>query len=74
MARSHTSAILKPVSRFVELCRDPNGFLIPKYLPKLMKHICKMLAEHANTSHVTYILHHVNPNGQYPEKKKIVIN
>lgn len=77
MARSHTSAILKPVSRFVELCRDPNGFLMPKYLPKLMKHMCKMLAEHASTSHVTYMLHHVNPKGQNPRKirkKKIVIN
>lgn len=39
MARSHTSAILNPVSRFVELFRDPNGFLIPKYRPKLMKHM-----------------------------------
>lgn len=66
MARSHTSAILNPVSRFVELCRDPNGFLMPKYLPKLMKHMCKMLAEQANTSHVTYTLHHVNPKGQLP--------
>lgn len=53
MARSHTSAILKPVSRFVEPVRDCNGFLIPKYLPKLIKHICKILAEHASTSHVT---------------------
>lgn len=53
MARSHTRAILNPVSRFVELCRDPKGFLMPKYLPKLMKHMCKILAEHANTSHVT---------------------
>ena len=30
-----------------------------------------MLAEHASTSHVTYMLHHVNPKGQYPEKKEV---
>lgn len=53
MARSHTSAILKLVKRFVELWREPSGFLMPKYLPRLMKHMCRMLAEHANTSHVT---------------------
>lgn len=43
---------------------------MPKYLPKLMKHICRMLAEHASTSHVTYMLHHVNPKGQNPKKKE----
>lgn len=64
MASSHTRAILNPVSRFVEVCRDPNGFLMPKYLPKLMKHMCKMLAEQANTSHVTYTLHQTDPKGQ----------
>lgn len=74
MARSHTSAILKPVRRFVELWRDPNGFLMPKYLPKLMKHICRMLAEHASTSHVTYMLHHVNPKGQNPKKERMKLN
>lgn len=64
MASSHTRAILNPVSRFVEVCRDPNGFLMPKYLPKLMKHMCKILAEQANTSHVTYTLHQTDPKGQ----------
>lgn len=64
IARSHTRAILKLVRRFVELCREPSGFLMPKYRPRLMKHMCRMLAEHARTSHVTYMLHHVIPNGQ----------
>ena len=53
IANIHTRAILKPVNRFVELWRDPSGFLMPKYRPRLMKHMCKMLAEHAKTSHVT---------------------
>lgn len=29
-----------------------------------MKLICKILDEHANTSQVTYMLHHTLPNGQ----------
>lgn len=38
-----------------------------------MKHMCMMLAEQANTSHVTYTLHHTTPNGQYPEAQSIII-
>lgn len=53
IARSHTRAILKLVKRFVELCRDPSGFLMPKYRPRLIKHMCRMLAEQARTSQVT---------------------
>lgn len=70
IASIHTSAILKPVNRLVELWRDPRGFLMPKYRPRLMKHMCKMLAEQAKTSHVTYMLHHVIPKGQNPRKKR----
>jgi len=29
-----------------------------------------ILDEHAKTSHVTYILHHTSPNGQYPKENK----
>lgn len=37
IAKIQTRTILNPVSRFVELCREPSGFLIPIYLPKLIK-------------------------------------
>lgn len=50
---SHTKAILSTTVRVVVLCRVFNGFLIPKYRPKLMKHMCIIDDEHANTSHVT---------------------
>lgn len=39
MASNQTSAIFMLVNFFVELCRVPSGFLMPKYRPKLMKHI-----------------------------------
>jgi hypothetical protein len=52
--RSHTSAILNPTSLFVEYaCRVLSGLRIPRYRPRLMKHMCIMLAEHASTSQVT---------------------
>lgn len=53
IAITQTMAILMPAKRLVERCRDPNGLRMPKYRPKLMKHICRMLEEQANTSHVT---------------------
>lgn len=64
MAINQATAILIPTIRLVARCREPNGFLMPKYRPRLMKHMCQMLAEHANTSQVTYTLHQVTPNGQ----------
>lgn len=53
MAMSQATAILIPTIRLVERCLDPSGFFMPKYRPRLMKHMCQMLAEHANTSQVT---------------------
>ncbi len=45
---------------------------MPRYLPKLMKHICIMLQEHAKTSHDMYTLHQTIPRGQYPVKKRMM--
>jgi hypothetical protein len=53
IAISHTSAILMLAIRLVEWLRDPSGLRMPKYRPRLMKHMCKMLAEQASTSQVT---------------------
>lgn len=53
IAITHTRAILIPTKRFVEWCRDPNGFRMPRNRPRLMKHMCSMLAEQASTSQVT---------------------
>lgn len=66
MAMSQQTAILMPTIRLVERCREPRGFLMPKYRPRLMKHMCQMLAEHASTSQVTYTLHQCSPSGQWP--------
>lgn len=64
-------ATFMPTSRLVAyLCLVFSGFRIPRYLPKLMQHMCIMLDEHANTSQDTYTLHQAIPNGQYPENLK----
>lgn len=69
MDSSQTRAILRTTVLVVVLCRVFRGFLIPRYLPRLMKHMCMMEAEQANTSHVTYTLHQMIPKGQLPERK-----
>lgn len=74
IAITQTIAILIPAKRFVERCLEPRGFRIPRYRPRLMKHICRILEEHANTSHVTYTLHQVTPRGQYPRSVNKAIN
>lgn len=74
MAITHTSIILKPAMRLVEWCLEPNGFRMPMYRLMLMKHICNILDEHAKTSQVTYTLHHIPPNGQWPENKQKIDN
>lgn len=63
--RIHTTAILIPTIRLVEYaCLVFSGFLIPRYLPQLIEHMCIMLQEQANTSHDTYTLHQTIPKGQ----------
>lgn len=61
---NQTKAILRTIVLVVVLCLVFNGFRMPKYRPKLMKHMCIIEEEHANTSHVTYTLHHMTPKGQ----------
>lgn len=53
IAKSHTTAILNPTIRLVDVCLVLSGLRMPKYLPREMKHMCIMLAEQASTSHVT---------------------
>lgn len=53
MAITHTKAIFIPTKRLVEWCRDPSGLRMPRNRPRLMKHMCSILAEHARTSQVT---------------------
>lgn len=69
MDSSQTRAILRTTVLVVVLCLVFSGFLIPRYRPKLMKHMCIIEAEQARTSHVTYTLHHTIPNGQFPETR-----
>lgn len=71
MDSSQTRAILKTTVLVVVLCLVFRGFLIPRYRPKLMKHMCIMEALHASTSHVTYTLHQMIPKGQLPAKKRV---
>lgn len=66
MDNSQTAAILNTTSLLVVVWRVLSGFLMPRYLPRLMKVMCMILALQARTSHVTYTLHHMTPNGQYP--------
>lgn len=51
---------------FDRRCLALNGLRIPRQRPKLMTHICRIDAEQAKTSLVTYTLHHATPRGQYP--------
>lgn len=50
---SQAKAILITIVLVVVLCRVFKGFLIPRYRPRLMKHMCIIEAEHAKTSQVT---------------------
>lgn len=62
--RAQTRAILMPTRRLVEEWRVLRGLRMPRYRPRLMKHMCMMLEEQASTSHVTYTLHQTTPSGQ----------
>lgn len=49
---NHASPIRNTTVLVVVLCRVFKGFLMPKYRPRLIKHMCIIEAEQAKTSHV----------------------